>query len=192
MKMFNGSCLALGVVLGLAIPVMASATGNDSFSGVVPVINEIVVTDMGGTLDNLHTTALSGVTVTKYKVSNNYSLGFRVTFASNNLGKLIRLASDGTYVTSPTDAGNFVAYTVTTAASSADNSDASANFLGTTEAGPLTAQSLSSNVNLNYITAIVTATKDYNYLLKINTAIKPQLFRGTFKDTVTITIADTI
>ncbi len=182
---------AFGLTVGLlaaSTPVYAATTGSDVFRGQVPAVNSISKVDINGggnDLTNMHQSAQTNVAVTKYVLNNNNPSGFTVTLSSTNAGKMIRSGAGG----DASKAGNNITYTVTTTAVAADNPPAT-SFLGCDEPTQLLDASLSTDQTMNFDVNLQKATVDYTYTIKVSTPQKANLFRGTFEDTITMTIGD--
>ena len=179
----------LSALLILALPVAITAaseeSASDTFQGNVPAINKISVahTTLGANdrIENLGSAELSNKEILRYTISNNDPAGFSVKVESANKSKMVRKGG-GTVNT-----GDYLDYTVTT--QETDNASV-AKFLGATEPTQLKTSSLASAQVMTYDNGLAKSTVDYTYKLGISAPVKPELFRGMYQDTITITIAD--
>jgi hypothetical protein len=188
MNTFKRTLVLSSVILGLAVPAFAATTVSDAFRGLIPAVNTIAKTDINGggnDLTNMHQSAQTNVPVSKYTINNNNPSGFTITLSSANVGKLIRSGAAG----DASKPGNNVDYTITTVAVAADNPPATA-FLGCDEDTQMLDTSLATDQTMSFDTNLLKATVDYVYTIKVSTPKKPELFRGTFEDTITMTIGD--
>ena len=179
----------LSALILLALPVAVSAaaeeSASDTFHSHVPAVNKIEVlhTTLGQNdrIENLGSADLSNKEILRYTISNNDPAGFSVKVESANKGKMIRNGGGSV------NTGDYLDYTVTT--QETDNASV-AKFLGSSEPTQLKESSLKSAQTMAYDTGLESATVDYTYKLGISASKKPELFRGMFQDTITITIAD--
>ncbi len=188
MNTFKRTLVLSSVILGLAVPAFAATTVSDAFRGLVPAVNSIAKTDINGggnDLSNMHQSAQTNVPVSKYTLNNNNPAGYTVTLSSANSGKLIRSGAAG----DASKPGNNMTYTITTSAVAADNPPATC-FLGCDEPTQMLDTSLAADQTMSFDTNLQKATVDYTYTIKVSTPKKAELFRGTFEDTITMTIGD--
>jgi len=174
------SLLASALVLATSGVLYAATSGTQDLSAPVAAINTLAVTDASPSLSDLGTTGVSDVKICDIKLNNNSPTGFKVTLSSAKSGKLVRYAS-GAYA-DVTKTGNWVNYTVSAVAGS--------GTLGTAAPTLPSGGSLSSDIDISFDTSIDRSTIDKVYDVKISTSAKDALFNGTFKDTITATIAD--
>ena len=160
-------------------------SASDTFHGNVPAVNriDIVHTLLGQNdrLEDLGSKQLVNKEILQYTVSNNDPAGFTISFESANKGKMIRKGGGSV------NTGDFLDYTVSTAEM---NNESVAKFLGANEPEQLAQTSLKNKQALAYDNGLVKSTVDYTYKLGVHTEVKPELFRGMYQDTITITIAD--
>lgn len=147
-----------------------------------PTLN---VTLSGNTLSDLSSGSNSHVVVATVTLDSSGSNGFKLTLGSDSTGgkskgKFVRYAS-GTYGDSLVP-GNTCDYTL-------DVVSLGVGSLGSTEPSLPNSASVSSDIDLVY-TPYIEPTTGYKYNVRINTSPNSRLFRGTFQDTLTLTLID--
>ncbi|NBV83857.1 hypothetical protein EBR57_07040 [bacterium] len=160
--------------------VVAATSGTKDLSVSVGAVNTLVLTDAGATMSDINSAGLSRVAVCYLKLNNNSSTGFKITLSSAKSGKLVRFVSGAYSDTSKT--GNWVNYYVSLVGVS--------GILGTSEPSLPLDESLSANQEVLFSNSVERATVDKVYSVNVSTTAKSDLFQGTFRDTITATIAD--
>lgn len=140
----------------------------------------VTVNDLAGgviNFSNLQSSPLQ-TTILKYGVTSESNSGFLVTVSSANGGKLRR--EGGTHDLP----GNTLTYTVTTEA------DTTISGSAWVEPTQLSNISLTTDRVLQFSTSTQLIPTGFLYKLKANFPVNKQLFRGTFSDTISISISD--
>ena len=212
--------IILGLVSPILIfandPASVANTTDGTISGTVPAVNQITIyhtdSDMTDNLVDMHTGPQTDKLLFRYQVSNNHRDGWSVTFTSQHTGdkagKLVLFENANDTSTSyGDDDGEFITYKLTTEASASQPATAIHGYFDTVTAANtgaanagdhnlnddvLTAgpQSLTYNLADTAAKASITATYHFKYDVLVSTDTKPELFAGTYKDTITLTLAD--
>jgi hypothetical protein len=145
-----------------------------NFQGSVGAVNEVSASNINLSIDL--STAGTDIVICDLTASNNNPNGFSLTFVSTN-GAQLRSS-----VYSVLKSGTYLPYMVSiiedVLPDTARCTDSKTNInLGL------------SNLVLNYNQTVNTATVGAKWVIKISYLYKP-LFRGTYTDTLTVTIAD--
>lgn len=180
MNKLSIALLGATLVVATSTSVFAATSGTQDMSSTVADINTIDLTDSGASFTNVNTTSYSDVAICDINLNNNNPTGFKVTLSSAKSGNLVRYAS-GAY-TDATKEGNVLAYTVSMVGGT--------GTLGTSAPTLPSDVSLSSDHEISFDTSVDRATVDKVYTVKVSTDANDALFRGTFQDTISITIAD--
>lgn len=147
-----------------------------------PTLN---VTALGAVLDDLSTASNAHVAVATLTLDSSGLNAFSLTVSSDSTdgktkGRLVRYES-GTYQ-DETSPGNYCDYTV-------DLVPKGTGTLGCVEPVLPSNTVASPDIVLTY-TSYSMPTSGYQYDLKINTSANSKLFRGAFRDVLTITMID--
>ncbi|NBV83858.1 hypothetical protein EBR57_07045 [bacterium] len=180
MKNLSRVLLGTALVVATSSGVFAAVSGTQSLASTVSAINSLALTDASASMSGVDTTGLDNVKICDIKLNNNSPTGFKVTFSSAKGGKMVRYASGAYADVSKT--GNWLNYTIAVSAGT--------GTLGTAAPTLPSAQSLSSDYDLTFDTAVDRSTIDKVYDIKVSTVAKDSLFNGSFQDTITATIAD--
>ena len=208
--------IVLAIIAGLCSPIMA-VQGNSQIDGDVAAINTIEIQESGDNidelLDNMHNQDIPATVMFRYKISNNHIDGWKVDFSSGNAGKegnLVLYDANQAGVSYGSNFGEYIPYTVTTQATESGtlnngafhgffNDSAHANNTGSGHDSPpynlkdvslATQQTVTYDLSSSVKTNGRTATHAFYYDVLIDPIEKEELFAGTYKDTLTLTLSD--
>lgn len=179
-------------LLALLGAVAALTLHADPVGGEVDPINTLTSVDYIDDIDIVPSVGQTDTTVVTGTINNNSDTGWKLTIVSGNQGKLYRAGSSG-------GAGREIAYTSIkftrtsgTLGTGLTNPDNTTKNIATGAGAGGTAGTTVFNTGTAFATpgTATSATVDYVFALKISWSANTSVLRGSYTDTLTLTLAD--
>lgn len=174
------SLFGMYYILNVSSSVYAGISATQEVAASVGPINTVSLTELGSILPEINSKPVTDFTICYLTLTNNNPTGFKLTLSSQTSGKLIRSVS-GSYADT-TKHGNWIDYYVSLVGGT--------GTLGTNEPSLPSDEILSTAHHIFFNTQVERSTLNKVYELKVSMSPKSTLFRGIFRDTITVTISD--